>query len=84
MLCSLWPAVRLFVFVCRPFRALTRRNRYPGLTPRAIACRSFGAGSSPKGAVENSQGRQPLDSGLLPEEPCRGGTSWVATASYAS
>ena len=57
------------VFVCRPYRALTRRNRYPGLTPRAIACRSFGAGSSPNGAVENSQGRKPLDSGLLRKEP---------------
>ena len=34
---------------------------HPGLTPWAIACRSFGAGSSPKGVVENSQGRKPLD-----------------------
>ena len=50
---------------------------HPGLTPWAIACRSFGAGSSPKGAAENSQGRKPLDSGLLHEEPCRGGTSRV-------
>ena len=67
--CSPRPVVRLFVFVRCPFRALTRRNQYPGLTPRAIGCRFFGAGSSPKGAVENSQGRQPLDPGFLREEP---------------
>ena len=47
---------------------------HPGLTPWAIACRSLGAGPSPKGAAENSQGRKPLDSSLIREEPCKGGT----------
>ena len=61
---------------CAPlcFRALPLQGSHPaqpvpGAHAPGTGCRSFGAGSSPKGAVENSQGRQPLDPGFLREEP---------------